>query len=171
MLWNQLKILAAVLLTVGLLATGAGWFAYRILAADQKPVKGHTVVKTNAKEAKQDNKNKQPKQVPLQLEKALAKAAEEAYHANWNDVVVGRIIPDEATCQWSRRWLKAQLPLSKKKAGQVAAYTAHRDRMKKLEKIAKEEFDGGKIAAKHYGTVKYFLVEAEIWLARAKSGE
>jgi hypothetical protein len=161
---------AAVMLAVGLLGS-AGWLTYGALAADQKPVQSQAAPKPNGNKAKPDNKNNEPKKVPLELEKALAKAAGATYKAYSHEVDVGKTLPNEVMCKWSARWLNAELVLSNKKTDQLASYTAHRDRLKELEKLAKTQFDRGQIGDKDYWPVKYFLVEAEIWLARAKSGK
>jgi hypothetical protein len=134
MYWNKLKIVVGVLLTAGLLASGAGWLTYHAVAGDGEPPKAQAAPEASGKEAKRDNKSNEPKKVPSELEKALVNAAKETCQGYLREVEVGKIIPDETTCLWSARWLEAQLALTKEKGDQVAAFRAHRDRMKELEK-------------------------------------
>jgi hypothetical protein len=109
------------------------------------------------------------KKGPTELEKALVEVAREGYTAYLEEVEVGKIIPSEEMFRWSRRWLDAQRTLSDKKADQVAAFKAHCDRMKEMEKRLKGFFDAGKIGVKDYKAGQYRYVQAQIWLARAQS--
>jgi hypothetical protein len=169
MWWDKLRIMAGMLVAVGLLVGGAGWLTYR-LVAEQGPVQNNTVPKANVKETKTDDKKNPTRKRPSELHIALAKAASETYQGYLEEMKAGKIFPEEVMCKWSVRWLEAQLALSNNKSDRIAAYNAHRDRMTVLEKVNKNHLDQGKIAPKHYWAVKYFLLEAEIWLARAKSG-
>jgi hypothetical protein len=53
----------------------------------------------------------------------------------------------------------------------LAPLQAHFDRMKKIQDINQERFDGGRISIEDLAQAKYYRLEAEIWLERAKAGK
>src|SRR6266852_3354211 len=55
--------------------------------------------------------------------------------------------------------------------GALAPLQAHFDRMKKIQDINQERFDGGRISIEDLAQAKYYRLEAEIWLERAKAGK
>jgi hypothetical protein len=69
---------------------------------------------------------------------------------------------------WSRRWLDAELARCKGKKDRIAAFKAHLERMKNLQKIAKEFWDKRSIGNTEFEGAKFFPVEAEIWLWQAE---
>ena len=71
----------------------------------------------------------------------------------------------------SRRLLVAEWELSDKKEDQFAALKAHFDRMKAAEDLNQERFGAGRIAVQDLQQTKYYRLEAEIWLEKAKMGK
>jgi RNA polymerase sigma factor (sigma-70 family) len=63
-------------------------------------------------------------------------AARTAYEGYWARYELGRG-PEEAVHLWSRRWLQAELDLSKNKADRDAALAAYQERLKKTDEIAR----------------------------------
>ena len=70
---------------------------------------------------------------------------------------------------WSRLVLESQRESSDEKANHVAALEAHRERMKRLENLVKKVRRLGFGRSIDVGAVNYYRLEAEYWLARAKS--
>jgi hypothetical protein len=111
----------------------------------------------------------EPAKNPTELEKALLKAARETYEFMQQEVDVGKRLPTEDMCWWSHRWLEAQLAVTSKQPDRLAAYKAHEERLKPIEKFMKTAFDAGKISRRDYMAVKYFHIQAKIWLAREQA--
>ena len=74
----------------------------------------------------------------------------------------------EYLCHWSRRWLDAERAIDKAKDKQVAAYSAHLDRMKALEGIWQKVIKDGGAAKYELAVLVFYRIEAEQWLAEAK---
>jgi len=70
---------------------------------------------------------------------------------------------------WSRLLLEAKRGVSGRQADQIAAYEEHLDRMKKLETLIKKVRRLGFGRSSDVGASEYFRIEAEYWLAEAKS--
>ena len=75
----------------------------------------------------------------------------------------------EAIYRWSHRWLTAQQALAGTKAERTAAAEAHLDRMKRLEAAAKALVKVGMTSPLDERAARYYVAEAEVWLAQAKS--
>lgn len=104
--------------------------------------------------------------------KARMEAARKTYELKWKKWKAAEGINDpEDLYRWSRRWLEAQLDTSDKKTDQVAAYSAHVERMKWLEKFIKGLFEvGAKDAFRADVTAtEFYRLEAENWLAQVKA--
>jgi hypothetical protein len=71
----------------------------------------------------------------------------------------------------SRRLLQVELEAADKKPGRLKSLQAHFDRMKKVQDINQERWNQGRIALQDVDQAKYYRLEAEIWLERAKGGE
>jgi hypothetical protein len=69
----------------------------------------------------------------------------------------------------SLRRLESELALSGTPADRVAAYERHWARMKQIEIINKGRFDRERISIQDYLQPRYFFLEAEIWLAQART--
>jgi len=70
---------------------------------------------------------------------------------------------------WSRLVLESQRELSDEKANHVAALEEHRERMERLENLVKKVRRLGFGRSIDVGAVNYYRLEAEYWMARAKS--
>ncbi len=70
---------------------------------------------------------------------------------------------------WSRLLLDAKRGVSGRQADQIAAYEEHLDRMKKLETLIKKVRRLGFGRSSDVGASEYYQIEAEYWLAEAKS--
>jgi outer membrane protein TolC len=71
----------------------------------------------------------------------------------------------------SKRLLTAEsedLNLNRKETN-LKALQDHFDRMKKIQDIDQERFGAGRISIEDLAQAKYYRLEAEIWLERAKS--
>ena len=70
---------------------------------------------------------------------------------------------------WSRLLLDASKAVSDRPGKQIAAFEEHLDRMKKLETLIKKVRRLGFGRSSDVGASEYFRIEAEYWLAEAKS--
>jgi hypothetical protein len=113
--------------------------------------------------------NEQQANTLSKQKKELVKVCKESIEALMQEVESGRRLPSEDLCIWSRRWLQAKLAVTRKKAGKVGAYKEHLQHMKAVEKSAKRLVDLGKTSVITYTTAKYYRLQAEIWLAQARS--
>ncbi len=68
----------------------------------------------------------------------------------------------------SLRLLDSEQELSDKKADQIAALERHLRRMKELETILQAQHKAGRASLADYDQAKYFRLQAEIWLEKAK---
>ncbi len=70
---------------------------------------------------------------------------------------------------WSRRLLEAERDATGKKQDDLPALEAHLDRMKELETLAKQAFRAGEASALQAAATEFYRVEAEFWLAQART--
>jgi hypothetical protein len=70
---------------------------------------------------------------------------------------------------WSRLLLDARKGVSDRPDKRIAAYEEHLDRMKKLETLIKKVRRLGFGRSSDVGASEYYRIEAEYWLAEAKS--
>ena len=70
---------------------------------------------------------------------------------------------------WSRLLLDARKGVSDRPDKRIAAYEEHLDRMKKLETLIKKVRRLGFGRSSDVGASEYYRIEAECWLAEAKS--
>jgi outer membrane protein TolC len=105
--------------------------------------------------------------VSPELLRARLAAAQEAYDLAEALYRQGRGEP-EAVYRWSHRWLTAQQALAGTKAERTAAAEAHLGRMKRLEEAAKAMVRVGTGSPLDERAAKYYVAEAEVWLAQAK---
>lgn len=69
---------------------------------------------------------------------------------------------------WSTRWLGAERDRPTRGRALKKALEAHRDRMKAVEAEARKRVEAGTSPVVELEQASYFLVEAELWLARGK---
>jgi hypothetical protein len=110
-----------------------------------------------------------PKVVP-KLQKAKLEAARQTYKVIWQNYKEGLAPPVELPYRWSCRWLQAQREVSDQKADQVAAFQAHWERMREIERIERELRRSRVNPVNEVTAAEYYRIEAEIWLEQAKSG-
>jgi hypothetical protein len=69
---------------------------------------------------------------------------------------------------WSRRWMEAELDVSSRRSDQIAAREAHWQRLKKWEEEFAPHIDK-EVGSRAFRTLKYYRLEAEYSLAKAKA--
>ncbi len=106
------------------------------------------------------------KQPPLA--EARYNAALKQFDLTWQYYQQSRV-ESFAVYAWSRLLLDAKRDVSGRQADQIAAYEEHLDRMKKLETLIKKVRRLGFGRSSDVGASEYYRIEAECWLAEAKS--
>jgi hypothetical protein len=101
--------------------------------------------------------------------KAKIDAARRTYEVVWKNNKEGLVPFGELAYRWSRRWLEAEVEFTPDKAKQLAAYTAHRDRLRELSRITRERYRNRVITIDEVSATDYYVAEAEIWVEQAKS--
>jgi hypothetical protein len=174
MFWRKIKI-GALALLAAVLVVAAGGLTFHALAGEGQPApKAETPVVSPAGSGKAEEK-KLPtpgdealakggdKKVAKARYEALLQAAQDQFTARWKEYQAG-VTTAELTIPWSINVLKAQLRLTDNKAGKIAAYQEHLERMKAVEEVSKARFDAGKVGTSQYSQTVYHRIEAEIWL-------
>jgi hypothetical protein len=100
------------------------------------------------------------------LARARLEAARRVFEGFWRDKNWRSV---ELPYTWSRRWLKAQCQVSDKHPDRVAAFQAHLDRMRDLERVIGKALREGLDNVDDLQAAAYFVVEASEWLARAQA--
>jgi len=106
---------------------------------------------------------------PADLAKELAEAAQQAYEGHLRRRAVEPAAPLESIYTWSRRWMEAAQTVDPSKKGRSTAIQAHLDRMKQLETKTAEQRKGGFAAAFEVAQARFYRIEAELWLAEART--
>jgi hypothetical protein len=106
--------------------------------------------------------------VPAALAKAKVDAARRTYETFWTNNREGLVPFAEVVYRWSRRWLEGELELSDKKADQLAAYVAHRDRMRKLARITHERYQNRVNTVDEVSATDFYIAEADGWVEQAR---
>jgi hypothetical protein len=107
-------------------------------------------------------------QPPSALARAKLDAARQTYQAVMRDLPAARA-DAEKVYLWSRRVLEAQRDLSDKKAERIAALEDHLARMKELRKVALARYRAGHATHTEALAGEFYVAEAELWLAQAKT--
>jgi hypothetical protein len=102
------------------------------------------------------------------LIKARRDAARQTYDVEWKNYQQGFRASGELVYRWSCRLLEADRAMSDLKMDQLAAWQAHWQRMRDLEKIAKENFRLRLATIQEVTGAEFYTLEAEIWLTQAK---
>lgn len=107
-----------------------------------------------------------PAQVDSALLRNLADAAKGGYTAWQASYNAGTAVASDCYI-WSRRWVEAEQALAEDQKAQRVALQQHRDRMEqlfqKIDALHRAGVRGGE--EEHYYAAKFYLAEAEIWLA------
>lgn len=154
--------------------TGAGIGSYYLHAQLPAPKEGD-------KENKEPEvtRGMKPAQDATARLKARAAVAEKVYHGKVEELTHARRFGNtlisgtrnsEDVCTWSVRLLQAQRDLSPKHENQVAALEAHLKRMTELKEVIKQ-LSRDLMPVIHVSEVEWYRLEAEIWLAEAKSAK
>jgi hypothetical protein len=97
-----------------------------------------------------------------QYEAALAETT-----ARWEEFIAGRGTLD-LLFGASLRLLEAERALSDKKADQVVALENQWKRMRVMEGVNQARFDAGRVPIAELSQTKFYRIQAEIWLERAR---
>jgi hypothetical protein len=113
-----------------------------------------------------------PEAVPAKASGKLAKtkveAARKTYEVFWTNYREGLVPVVEVVYRWSKRWLRAELELSDKKADQLAAYQAHANRIRDLARFARDRYRVRTNTIEEVTATEFYSTEAEIWIEQAK---
>jgi hypothetical protein len=101
------------------------------------------------------------------LADARLDAARSSYKETMQLYKEGRTRDVDRIYLWSQRWLDAQRALSNKKTDQQSAFDGHWKRMRQLEELVNSRFKAGVAAQVELPAVRFYRIEAEIWLSQA----
>jgi hypothetical protein len=172
-LTRTLPVMTAVLL-VGVAATCVG-----VLAQQGKPA-GPVQAKSERAVTRATNSAAPEAADDPQGLRALAASRRDLAREGYDDVfeslkntrkspsITGDEFMDRATT-WSRRWMEAELDVSGKRSDQIAAREAHWQRLKKLEEGFAPHVDK-EVGSRAFNALKFYRLEAEYGLAKAKAG-
>jgi RNA polymerase sigma factor (sigma-70 family) len=160
---SKLKLLV-VLFAVVVLATGLGVASSQPPPTDpvpkERPPAPPEVVKPAAPA---------PDTRPALLKEKVS-IAESGFRVVWERYTAGKSIEEEVY-NWSKRWLDAEREASTTKAGQIAALEAHLGRIQELEKLIKLKHEVGRATVVDMTLAQFARVEAELWLAEARTAK
>ena len=91
---------------------------------------------------------------------AARTAFQKVWPDGWRDV--------EVPYRWSLRWLEAERELANKAEDGIAAFQAHLERMRDMERVTKRLLQQRQIPIDQASAAEFYVAEAEVWLARAK---
>jgi outer membrane protein TolC len=181
------KTAAAVWLSAGVLGAGAGALT-RLESAAQRPDGERGGAAGPAGQQPTAEKGKRPKLPALGEEKVKALLAAAKVGDKMKALLKARLeaalkeaegrrqvyregesgtLNDLASS--SLRLLEAERELSDQKADQIAALENHWQRMKELEEINQERFKAGRVSVMDLSQARFYRLQAEIWLERAKA--
>lgn len=110
---------------------------------------------------------------PTASAKARRDAAKEVYEGAWQrHLQEPERVPGDVVYfhDWSVRWLQAERDLGPTKAEQIAALEGHLKRMQFWKEFLHGEFKDGQIPKYSLSAAEFFRLEAEDWLAAARTG-
>jgi hypothetical protein len=102
------------------------------------------------------------------LAQARVEAARRTYLGLERNFREGRPALVEPVYRWSRRLLDAEREASDQKEAQLAAYQAHLQRMRGLERITRDRFRDRLTIIEEVDATEYYRLEASLWLERAR---
>jgi hypothetical protein len=103
------------------------------------------------------------------LLKARLDAARKTYDWLAKNYIESRPPLGELLYRWSCRWLEAERDISTRQEDVLAAYRAHLNRMRELERVARDRFRNRFVPVEESTAAQFYRAEAEIWLERAKN--
>jgi hypothetical protein len=167
MMMTKVKLLAVVLLLIGLAAAGGGFFAFHGQAGEPKEAKPISPVPP---QPQKDDTVKQRAELKAKL-KELAQTkrdtAAQEFDARMKLFLAGRGTLD-FLLQSARRLLDSELALADNQADRCTQYRAHWERMKEIEQTMQERFDAGRVPIEDVLSPRYWRLDAEIWLTEAQ---
>ena len=191
MFMNTLKIVLALGLTATVVC-GAG-VTIVALAYDSSQVQKRASKQATASNEKPDDENKHEEEA-LKKKEDARKAELETLKREMAELNLKRLLKDrvemakveiearmkqfeagKGTLDFligaSKRLVMAELDATDKKPEQISALKAHFERMKTVQDIDQERYRAGRISIEDLSQSKYYRLEAEIWLERAKMGK
>jgi hypothetical protein len=93
-------------------------------------------------------------------------SAKALYQGVWEEFLERRIYP-EFIYERSMQWRNAVIAVAKNKVDRISASEAHLTRMKELNKVFKEKYDG--LPARHLLACEYYRTEAQVLFQEAKA--
>jgi hypothetical protein len=102
------------------------------------------------------------------LAQARLEAAREVEKSLLARIDAGNLTPN-AIGQWSPHLLQAELEVAKSRAERIKALEAHVERLRKAEGFAKAARDAGRYTGDEYAKAKFYLLDAELQLAKEKA--
>jgi outer membrane biosynthesis protein TonB len=161
---TKMKIAAALVVAVGLLAAG-GVLTHRTLtAAPQEKERPAPKVEQPAQPPKPVPKAEAApaaRKVPKELLEKRLEAVQTVYKENQVRIQGGLGLPVELL-KWSERWLDAELALRDKKAERLAAFKAHVNRTRELERLLTAFAKRGQGKTSDAAAATYERINAEI---------
>jgi RNA polymerase sigma factor (sigma-70 family) len=165
MFMRKLKITTALLALVFFVGLGVGAMIYDA-KAEQPTAKAQQ--DTNAGDAVQDaKKDAGESRDEAKIIAELVDAAKEEWTARRQAFAAGRET-QEFLYTAARRLLQAELEKAKKQEERIAAWQAHLDRLAEVERVNKDRYEVGRISSQDYQASRFWRLEAELGLARAK---
>jgi hypothetical protein len=110
-----------------------------------------------------------PSKATAELAKARLEAAQKTFAEVWRTHHEGRYSRTESVYQWSLRWLAAERDLSPAKADQVAAFKAHWNRMRDLDRMTREKYRSRLVPGEEATAAEFYRLEAELWWTKAQA--
>jgi outer membrane protein TolC len=107
-------------------------------------------------------------QTPAALAKAKVEAAAKAFETAEKSYATGQSTAEQVYL-WSRRWLEARRDLADNQAERAAAVEAHLGRLQMLRKTITARYKVGNAPYAEVTGAEFYVVEAELWLAQAKT--
>jgi hypothetical protein len=181
-------------LVVGLTATVVGGTGVSLLALahDSKQAEARASKQTTASNENPDNKK--PAEEALKKDVDARKAELETLKRETAELNLKRLLKDrvemakvevearmkqfkagKGTLDFligaSKRLVMAEIDATDIKLEQLSALKAHLERMKNVQDIDQQRFNEGRISIEDLSQSKYYRLEAEIWLERAKMGK
>jgi len=129
---SKLKVTMALVVALGVISAGTG-----VVALGGRPTDSERLKKADPAPKSDEKAEPLRRQTVARLD-----AAKTAFDLSWTRFREG--MENEQTVNlWSRRWLQAQLELSDKKADRDLAVRSHRERLQKVDEIARARLDLG----------------------------
>lgn len=104
----------------------------------------------------------------LKLRKAKLESAQRTYNIVSKNFNEGPVRGVELPYRWSCRLLEAERQRKDQKTDQIAAFERHVERMKNVERVARDLYRARVNTINEVTAAEYYRMEAEIWLLQAR---